>query len=98
MLAGSSDEDGLKRNLPLLRAVKEGKLGGKDGIDELLSAGAIDVNFENHCVLALQPLRMRVCELTLRVGIACSALLAVTWPIGYRLIMGLLRIQMATQR
>ena len=41
-------EDGLKRNLPLLRAVKDGKLEGKDGILELLEKEAVDVNFQNH--------------------------------------------------
>ena len=38
--------DGTKKNLPLLRAVKEGKTST---ITALLDSGDIDVNFQNHC-------------------------------------------------
>ena len=48
--AGSSkaSADGTKKNLPLLRAVKEGKTST---ITALLDAGedGVDVNFQNHC-------------------------------------------------
>jgi hypothetical protein len=47
--SASSADDALRRNLPLLRAVKEGRLEGKDGVEELLAAGVVDVNFQNHC-------------------------------------------------
>lgn len=38
--------DSTKRNLPLLRAVKEGKI---EVITKLLESGDVDVNFQNHC-------------------------------------------------
>ena len=38
--------DSTKRNLPLLRAVKEGKV---EAITTLLETGEVDVNFQNHC-------------------------------------------------
>ena len=42
--------DSTKKNLPLLRAVKEGKL---DVITALLDSGDVDVNFQNHCAPAV---------------------------------------------
>ena len=39
-------KDSTKRNLPLLRAVKEGKI---ETITKLLESGEVDVNFQNHC-------------------------------------------------
>ena len=45
----SSSKDNTKRNLPLLRAVKEGKI---DSITKLLNEGEVDVNFQNHCACA----------------------------------------------
>ena len=38
--------DGTKKNLPLLRAVKDGKTSA---ITSLLESGEVDVNFQNHC-------------------------------------------------
>ena len=38
--------DSTKRNLPLLRAVKEGKI---DVMTKLLESNDVDVNFQNHC-------------------------------------------------
>ena len=44
--------DTTKKNLPLLRAVKEGKL---EVINTLIDSGEVDVNFQNHCACALYP-------------------------------------------
>ena len=44
--------DSTKKNLPLLRAVKEGKL---EVINTLIDSGEVDVNFQNHCACALYP-------------------------------------------
>ena len=41
--------DGTKKNLPLLRAVKDGKTSA---ITNLLESGEVDVNFQNHCTRA----------------------------------------------
>ena len=38
--------DNTTKNLPLLRAVKEGKM---DVIKKLLESDDVDVNFQNHC-------------------------------------------------
>jgi hypothetical protein len=39
-----------KKNLPLLRAVKEGKTSA---IQTLIDSGEVDVNFQNHCACAV---------------------------------------------
>ena len=38
--------DSTKKNLPLLRAVKEGK---REVITALIESDEVDVNFQNHC-------------------------------------------------
>ena len=45
-----------KKNLPLLRAVKEGKL---EVITSLIEGGNVDVNFHNHCAPAHRALGPR---------------------------------------
>lgn len=47
---GSKSAEGSKKNLPLLRAVKEGKTSV---ITALLDSGDVDVNFQNHCAQSL---------------------------------------------
>ena len=50
--------DGTKRNLPLLRAVKEGKI---DIINKLLESDDVDVNFQNHCASRMRLHAARSC-------------------------------------
>lgn len=50
MDSSKSSTDGTKRNLPLLRAVKEGKTAQ---ISQLLESGDVNVNFQNHCAPAI---------------------------------------------
>ena len=47
-----ADGDATKKNLPLLRAVKEGKV---EKVAALIDSGEVNVNFQNHCACALYP-------------------------------------------
>ena len=49
MDSSKSSDGTTKKNLPLLRAVKEGKL---QVITSLLESNEVNVNFQNHCALA----------------------------------------------
>ena len=84
--------DGTKKNLPLLRAVKDGKTSA---ITSLLESGEVDVNFQNHCkapAKASQPTktsaqsasvshcaRVRVCSRVRSVADGDTALILAAW-------------------